>query len=270
MTAARVAFATPAGPVVVSVGVPAAEEVAASLFPDDRTAPPPGPPWLTLDSDGDGFVLEAPGQSWRSPELAPLLVRLELALAEELVRRSGLLGLHAGGVLLGDGACLFPGEGGTGKSSLVAALASRGCPVFGDDVVLLDPRGRVHPFRRLMKVEEPARTLLGLPAPRGPLGRAWPDATFLRPRELGAGWAGPSPVRRVVMLGRAEREDTPVRLRPSTAGAVLPGLTAGLVLRDRVGPGDFEVVVEALQDAECLELRYGATAEAADALLALA
>lgn len=266
MSAARLAFASATGPLVVTVALPEAAAVASALFPDDRTDDPGGEPALMLAREGAGYALRTPEGAWRAPDLGTLLVRLELSLAEELLRRTGLPGLHAGGVVLAGGAVLFPGDGGVGKSSLTAALALRGAPVLGDDVVLLDARGLAHPFRRLLKLEDPARTLLGIPPAAGPLAAVWPDATFCRPSDLGSRWAAPAPVRAVVLPRRAAGAHAEmVALRPA---AVLPGLLTGLVLSDRVGAGTFDAVASALADAQCWELRYATTPEGADALLA--
>lgn len=266
MTSLRVAYASASGPVVVEVAHEGAAEVALALFPDDRADDPGIDPYLTLRSDGDGFLLANPVGAWRSPTVEPLLVQMELALAEELVRRAGHPGFHAAGVVLGGGAVLFPGTGGTGKSSITVALARMGCPVLGDDVVILDPSGTVHPFRRLLKVEEPARTLLGLPEATGPLAGAWPDATFYRPAELGGRWADPVPVRAVVLLQRGI--PGPPLLEPARASAVLPELISGLVLSPKVDTEAFDAVVAALASADCRTLRYDATRDAAEALVA--
>jgi hypothetical protein len=137
--------------------------------------------------------------------------------------------------------------------------------VLGDDVVLLDPSGRAHAFRRLLKLEEPARTLLGVAPAAGPLAAAWPDATFCRPHDLGSTWAAPAPVREAVLLRRAAGAAT--ELAPLRAAQVLPGVLAGVVLSDRVGRDAFEAVASALAEARCWELRYPTTPEGADALL---
>ena len=51
----------------------------------------------------------------------------------------GLLPLHASSVARGPDLHAFVGESGAGKSTLAAALARHGCPLFTDDVLLLDP-----------------------------------------------------------------------------------------------------------------------------------
>ena len=51
----------------------------------------------------------------------------------------GLLPLHASSVARGPDLHAFVGESGAGKSTLAAVLARHGCPLFTDDVLLLDP-----------------------------------------------------------------------------------------------------------------------------------
>ncbi len=252
-----------AGSEQLTVEVRAPEAVAPleALFPDDRAHRPSHPPELTLERTAEGYHLTVPSGSLTAPDLAAALTRLELALAEALVRRGGRPGLHAGGVVLGGGALLFAGEGGAGKSSLTAALGMTGAPVLGDDVVLLSPDGRIGAFRRLLKVEEPARTILGLPERRGPLAELWPDAAFYHPSELGTTWADPAPLRWIVFPRRGT--GAPPMLVERRPAEVLPRMLAGLVLTDRVHPQAFDAVVHALDGARCAELRYDETAPAA-------
>ena len=51
----------------------------------------------------------------------------------------GLLPLHASSVTRGRNLHAFVGGPGAGKSTLAAALARHGCPLFTDDILLLDP-----------------------------------------------------------------------------------------------------------------------------------
>lgn len=264
MSGRRFAYATATGPVILRVLVTDACVAAGALFPDDRCPDPGGEPHVVLASSQGGFVVRSGGTRLEVGELTQALVETELVLAAELVRRSGLPGLHAAGVVLRGRAVLMPGEGGRGKSSLTAALACRGHAVLGDDVVLLDAAGRAHAFRRLIKVEEPARSILGLPAPPEPLGRIWP-AAFYRPADLGSRWAEPTPVGAIVVPERTDGVETSlVPLRPSE---LLRELLAGVVLSDRIEPGTFESLTAALADAECWTLRYGTTPEGVETLL---
>ena len=56
-----------------------------------------------------------------------------------LAMQRGLLPLHASAVSRGPGLHAFTGPSGAGKSTLAAALASRGYPLFADDILLVDP-----------------------------------------------------------------------------------------------------------------------------------
>lgn len=46
--------------------------------------------------------------------------------------------IHAGGVVYGEDALLLPGEGGSGKTTLVMTLALKGFKPLGDDIILVD------------------------------------------------------------------------------------------------------------------------------------
>ena len=67
--------------------------------------------------------------TWRLPLLGSILALL--------LEQRGLFVLHAGAVDMGGFAAAFLGEKGQGKSTLNAALASAGYPLFADDVVAL-------------------------------------------------------------------------------------------------------------------------------------
>ena len=73
--------------------------------------------------------------------------------------------LHGTSVAVGDGAIGFVGDCGYGKTTLAAALHSRGCPIVTDDLMALRRRGRdwlVEPgIPRLKLAPRLARQLLG-------------------------------------------------------------------------------------------------------------
>lgn len=261
----RIGFGRRGHAFVVEVHVAAAVGVVRSLFPADRAEAPEGPPDLILREGDGGFVLHRRGTgTWTADDLPGLLARLEMVLAEALLQASEGTGIHAAGLVSPAGAVLFSGAGGTGKSSLTAALAIRGWPVLGDDIVLLSG-GLVHPFRRLIKVEEPARSLLGLPAGRAPLS-IWRGADFYAPEALGSRWADPAPVAAVVF---PRREDgSPPALTPLQPAASLTRLLAGLVLVERVEVAAFDAVVAAVGDARVFDLVYEDSAAAAELVAA--
>lgn len=262
----RVAFATGHGPPIrTDVAVPGALEAVRALFPQGPAEAPGAPPDFALVETDEGFLIEVDRGAWTAPHLSGALTRLELLVAEEMVRRSGLPALHAGGVTLDAGALLVAGPSGSGKSSLTAGLAARGLPVMGDDAVLLGLDGTVHPLRRRLKVAEPARTLLGLPAPSGPLARLWPDSAFYDPADLGSRWSDPAPVRAVVLPTRVS-EGVPSlrRIEPAVA---LGELLGHVLLRERVSPEAFDAAAEALGAARCYRLDYDAAPAAVETLV---
>lgn len=62
---------------------------------------------------------------------------------------SGVLLMHAAGVCDENGGYLFPAHGGTGKTTLAIALLSHGYKLLGDDLLIVDPKGkRVYPYQR--------------------------------------------------------------------------------------------------------------------------
>lgn len=58
-----------------------------------------------------------------------------------VLRRRGVLALHASAVVHAGEAWAFVGPGGSGKSTLAAALAGRGFPVLTEDILALRPVG---------------------------------------------------------------------------------------------------------------------------------
>ncbi len=242
------------------VEVAAAEARAAveAFFPDHRTAGHDAQPRFILEGDGHGYRIRTEGGVWEAPDLSAILTRLELVLAETLVVERGLTGVHAGGVALGGGAVLFAGGGGSGKSSLTAGFAIGGRPVFGDDVVFLE-EGRVHCFRRLIKVEEPVRSLLGLPTLTGVLSSLWDEAALYHPSELGSRWAEPAELRAVVLPSRS---GGPAVLRSIAPANALLEMMSGIVMRARLDAADFDLVADAVERVPCYSLTFEETSEA--------
>ena len=76
---------------------------------------------------------------------------LQLYVAEMAPRR---LFVHAGVVGWRGQAVLIPGRSFTGKTTLVAALVKAGATYYSDEYAVLDARGRVHPYARLLGIRE--------------------------------------------------------------------------------------------------------------------
>jgi hypothetical protein len=164
-----------------------------SCFPDGKTdqgrllcqrplEPESGEPIFTLRaledglghvlsySDGTQFVvnhtLDRISGSWQDPltfeDFATYLIGPVMGF---VLRRRGILALHASGIRLEHGAVLFCGEAGAGKSTLAAAMALAGNPVVCEDIAALrvmEEQFFVSPgYPRVCLWEDSSRALCG-------------------------------------------------------------------------------------------------------------
>lgn len=111
---------------------------------------------LQSDHTSHLFVDEVLIASADKPEylLRQIIDVLDTALIQRL---KNLHAVHAGAVLLGDRALLFPGGSHSGKSSLVAALLRRGAVCFSDEYALIDAGGQVHTYPRILLLRDGGR-----------------------------------------------------------------------------------------------------------------
>ena len=108
--------------------------------------------WVGLRGSGDRYVLSFPTQVDFLLDLAARTVtydaRADTAenslrhllidqVVPHLLAADGGLVLHASAVATAEGALAFVGPSGTGKSSLAAALVTRGATLLADDFLLL-------------------------------------------------------------------------------------------------------------------------------------
>jgi hypothetical protein len=133
----------------------------------------------------------------------------------------GLEGLHAGGVEIGGGVAALLGATGTGKSSLLAALVSRGHPLVSDDVIVL---GRVlgtvvaHPGPAVMTLPDEAPDVEGEELERGSGERWIAPANHAR---------GPLPVRALFVLDPGGTATGCERMPPSPVPVLEHSLRSG-------------------------------------------
>jgi hypothetical protein len=107
---------------------------------------------IAVQHDAEGFHLlldQSPIASAARPDglLRELIDCLDTGLVRHL---KNLHAIHAGAVLVGDQALLFPGSSHSGKSSLVAELLRRGAVCLSDEYALIDTAGRVHAYPRVL------------------------------------------------------------------------------------------------------------------------
>lgn len=188
--------------------------------------------------------------------------------AHTLIDREGLL-LHAAGVLIGAGVVLLSGHYRAGKSVVTTACAAAGLQVFSDDIIPLDPGGRI--------ARAPGLAIrLRLPLPEGlaPGTRDFIKThriasskryAYIRPPPDRLARRGEAaPVRAVVSLRRAE--DTPARLSRLAPGDALSETIRRNFARETPAGRILDAFDRLIAEVPCLRLSYD-RAEDAVALL---
>jgi len=104
------------------------------------------PSELLIKTPGIGYQLITGGNRIRvqpRPDRPPEDIRMVLLgwSMGALLHQRGIVPLHAGVVAKGGGAIAFCADGGTGKSTLVAALVERGFRILDDNIAALDFSG---------------------------------------------------------------------------------------------------------------------------------
>lgn len=206
--------------------------------------PPPGPPLFThghlsVHLDAGVPLVVGPATRLRVSErgdridgriapaataLAREVAEIDLMLGLTLALRShGLIHLHAAATVSPAGrVVLIAGTGGSGKSTLTAALVASGHGFLGDDVVLVGPGGALLAFPRPFHLTPASARAVRLEAgpPRTTTGKGDLDAAAAFPGRFR--WFAPSPD--LVLLPRIDPEATTALERASRAeglGALL-------------------------------------------------
>ncbi|MDT8370300.1 MAG: hypothetical protein RQ745_13920 [Longimicrobiales bacterium] len=263
-----------AGPVRVAFGGasdpgPWARSIAA-LYPSGRVLEGNSPPEIDLVVETDRLVIHEPstGVRHRCASRGRLMARLEFLVNARIL--AGVVDdrapIHAAGLVSGDAALLVLGGSGAGKSTLALAWSRAGHPILGDDVVLLDSEGWVHPHPRPIKVErvqladfgiDPEETLEHDPE----MSEVWVD-----PAAAG-GWSGPTRLG-VIVIARY-RPDAP------PAGAVeamdppgtLPSLMASLIeVEGRETSEILDWMIPLSLTRDCITITFSSARAAVDPL----
>jgi len=167
--------------------------------------------------------------------------------------------IHAGSVARNGGALLLPGPAGRGKSSLVAALLRRGFGYLSDEAGAIDPvSSRAYPFPKRLSLEPDALVffpglearLQDVEAAGAALGKR-----YVRPEDMDAAVAVPSPIERIVFLG-PQRSGTPRVTRIGQAEAV-ERLAASSLNLYRYRERGVILLSRVVLSAEALELSGG-------------
>lgn len=189
-----------------------------------------------------------------------LLALLEHQICMEVVRRERKhLLVHAGAAGRGGRGCLFPGEAGSGKTTLIASLVTRGFACLSDDkaAVCLDTLDLV-PFAWPLRIKESAGSP---PVPLdGRLRQGWygPDpgaypVRYLIPEDE---WIGKKPLPVSLLIFPSYRPGAKTRL------ARMPGAQAAMGLARHsfnflsLGRRGFDTATELAQRTQAYRLVY--------------
>lgn len=124
----------------------------------------PGQLWLSVPGIARFLVSEGTEITYRSHGAAPDLLGLFLrgpCLAALLMQRGSLV-LRAAGVAIGGGAVLLSGQSGIGRSTLAAALMSRGFTPLTDEVSAVDASAQLSPGAPFLEIWQTAADHLGI------------------------------------------------------------------------------------------------------------
>jgi len=181
--------------------------------------------------------------------------------------------LHGAAVRIGAGLICFPSVQKSGKSTLCVALAARGHPVYGDDVLAIEPRqSRGAAFGIAPRLRKPlpqafgARLLRFVRERAGPSDRRWVYVT-LRAGEL-APLGEAAPIAAFVLLERGARREGGRRPR----GAKLEPVAKSEMLEEillqnfarKLPPAEIlDRLLRLVERVPCYRLRYGSLAAAA-------
>ena len=163
-----------------------------------------------------------------------------------LLHQRGLLTLHASAVAINDGAVLFLGNSGQGKSTLAATLNTLGYPLVADDVVAIDMCGTdgpvVLPAYPQLKLWPDAATAIGNDPSALPL--LHPDLTKRWQPAAGDFSLAPLPLRHIYALYDAD-EIAVEQLHPREAFAetVAFAYAVGLLGPSAMTPSHFQQYV---------------------------
>ncbi|MGF1646684.1 MAG: hypothetical protein ACFCVF_07180 [Kineosporiaceae bacterium] len=178
--------------------------------------------------------------------------------------------VHAGVVLLGEGAVALPATSGAGKSTLVTALCRAGAGYLSDEALVLTPDGAALPYPKPVALSPESLAAVCLAPPGGGVtdgtgapGHGAGEREYLLPAAaLGRAAEGPVPVRHVVLACRDPRS-TGVALDPVPRRHGLAALLT-LGFNHHRAPARFlTAAAAAVAGATVWRLRYGDARRAA-------
>jgi HprK-related kinase A len=186
-------------------------------------------------------------------------------------RPSPYLLLHAAGVERDGLAAIFPGDAGSGKSTLCAALVHRGWRLLSDEVAPLDAAdGRIVPVPRPISLKEESIEAIRAFAPQAPLGPTWPEtakgrlAHVLPPRQ--SVLRMDEPAEPAWMVFPSFKPAAAVCLEPLHKGEALLHCATNAFNYNVLGTQGFTMLAGLIDRCDCYRLSYGRLDEAVAAL----
>lgn len=173
------------------------------------TDPPPRYEYV-IESTSKGLDLLKDGQlvqrfgSWRD-----LICRLEEDIENTLIRAIGAwIGFHAGAVMIGDSACLIPGNPDSGKTTTTFNLIEMGHIFLCEEVTPVDPETfLVHPYPRVLYLDGnyTEKYVSFYPAQNGELEILGSQTACYRPYAVGS---DPVPLK-IILIPEYDPSQTP-------------------------------------------------------------
>jgi len=181
------------------------------------------------------------------------------------------LQIHAAALAYRGRGCVFAGFAGCGKSTLAAALISRGWQYLCDELALIRPETLdMHPFPKALCIKLDGFEIIrrmnlrfagGEHHLKGSKGRV----AYINPLEVGPETIGrPSPVRFVALLRYTP--GVPARLRRISASQAAFGLARHAVNRDAHRDRTISILGDLVRRAECYVVESGPIEETCDLL----
>jgi hypothetical protein len=172
---------------------------------------------------------------------------LQLTIAENSKR---YVFVHAGVVAWNNYAIVIPGRSHSGKTTLVSELIRAGAPYYSDEYAVIDHRGRVHAYPRLLGLREPNAAI----------------SKRIRAEDLGAA-VGVKPLRIGLVLSTKFARDVHWRPRDLSRGQGILELLANTVSARTEPKMALSVLRRSLEQARVLKGRRGEASEFANTLL---
>ncbi|MCG8505412.1 MAG: HprK-related kinase A [Sphingomonadales bacterium] len=182
--------------------------------------------------------------------------------------------VHAAVVERDGRALVIPGDSGQGKSTLCAALASRGWRLFSDEFAFFDlENGTVVPYPRPISLKNESIEVIRNFAPELTItetltGTPKGTVAYIRPK---ADWVarGEEPAEPAAIVAPHYKADARLRTTPKIAGDLFMELATSSVNYDRFAARGFEGVGKLVAGIRGIELHYSALDDAVEAAEAL-